>query len=190
MNTQENQVVIFVGRSGCGKGTQADLLQEKLKGKVVYVGTGEYFRSMLKGDSLTATLYREAYEKGELAPNFLITAFLGNTFIEKYTGDENIIFDGVARLQPEADALTEMMVFYKVKNPKVIYIDVSSDWALDKAQKRGRADDKGAKTKDQWFEHQVKPVIEFLKHNPVYTFIHINGEQSIEDVHKEIVSKL
>lgn len=99
MNTQENQVVIFVGRSGCGKGTQADLLQEKLKGKVVYVGTGEYFRSMLKGDSLTATLYREAYEKGEVCPNFLITAFLGNTFIEKYTGDENIIFDGVARLQ-------------------------------------------------------------------------------------------
>lgn len=190
MNTQEKQVIIFVGRSGCGKGTQAELLKQKLQGNTLYVGTGDYFRSLLTKDTLTASLYKEGYEKGDLAPNFFVTTFLGNVFMEKYTGDEHVLFDGVARLQPEADALTEMLTFYKVKNPKVVYLDVSSEWALDKVSKRGRLDDKGAKHKDEWFESQVKPVIHFLENNSLYTFIHINGEQSIEEVHQEILSKL
>lgn len=192
MNNQEQQVIIFVGRSGCGKGTQADLLYKNLSQtrKVISVATGVHFRELLSHDSLTTRLYKEAYTEGKLAPAFLVATFLGNIFLNEYTGVEHMIFDGVGRLQSEAGALTEMFEFYKIKNPKVIFIDVSSAWGLEKTLKRGRIDDHSAKTKDAWFDTQVVPVIETLKANPLYTFIQINGEQTIEEVHAEILSKL
>jgi adenylate kinase len=190
MNTQEQQVIIFVGRSGCGKGTQAELLQKNLSGKTLYVGTGAYFRSVIASENLTGRLYKDAYTRGELAPDFLVTGFLANMFMNQYTGVENLIFDGVARLPQEAVALTEMFDFYQIKKIKILYIDVSPEWTLDKLMKRGRADDKDTAIKTKWFHEQVVPVLEYFKKNPQYEFITINGEQSVADVHQEIISKL
>ena len=58
--------------------------------------------------------------------------------------------------------------------------------------KRGREDD----TQDQisgrmgWFETDVLPALEIYRNDPRYQVLHINGEQSIEAVHAEIVEKL
>ena len=41
-----------------------------------------------------------------------------------------------------------------------------------------------------WFDADVKPAIGYLKENPNFNFIHINGEQTVEQVHAEILSKL
>jgi adenylate kinase family enzyme len=41
-----------------------------------------------------------------------------------------------------------------------------------------------------WYNTDVVPTIEYYKNNPRYKFIQIDGEQSIEDTHKEILSKL
>lgn len=190
MNTQEQQIIIFAGRSGCGKGTQADLLQKNLSGKTLYVGSGVYFRKIIASENLTGRLYKEAYNRGELAPEFLVTAFLANVFMNEYTGTEHMIFDGVARLMQEAKDLTDMFMFYQIKKVKILFIEVSPEWALDKANKRGRTDDKGADIKAKWFEERVQPVLEYLKSNPLYEFITINGEQTIPEVHQEIISKL
>ena len=55
------QTFIFIGRSGCGKGTQAELVQEHLKQidpkrKVLYIQTGAEFREFIKGNSETQKL--------------------------------------------------------------------------------------------------------------------------------------
>ncbi len=190
MNTQVQQIIIFVGRSGCGKGTQAELLQKNLPGKSLYVGTGAYFRKMIAGDTLTGKLYKDAYDRGELAPDFMVTAFLSNVFMNEYTGTENMVFDGVARLKHESEALHEMFVFYGIKKVKVIYLNVTSEWAIDKVSRRGRSDDAGMSVKMQWFEEKVLPGFAYFKQNPLYSFIDINGEQSVEEVHQEIINKL
>ena len=79
------------------------------------------------------------------------------------------------------------------EKPKVIYVDVSVDWAMDKLQKRGRSADnqiEKMKTKMAWFESDVKPALEYLKTNSNFDFIHINGEQTVDEVHQEILSKI
>ncbi len=41
-----------------------------------------------------------------------------------------------------------------------------------------------------WFETDVLPALEIYRNDPRYRVLHINGNQTIEDVHKEIVEKL
>jgi adenylate kinase family enzyme len=58
---------------------------------------------------------------------------------------------------------------------------------------RGRDDDKDESNianKMTWFETEVLPTLEIYKADPRYTILHINGNQSIEEVHKDIVKGL
>ena len=55
------QTFIFIGRSGCGKGTQAELLQKRVKEKdqsseIFYLETGAYFREFLRGEKYSNKL--------------------------------------------------------------------------------------------------------------------------------------
>jgi adenylate kinase family enzyme len=83
------------------------------------------------------------------------------------------------------------MKFYGRIKPFVISMDVSRDWAKDKLLARERGDDKTDQIEKRldWFEKNVKPAMDYFKNNEFYNFININGEQSIEDVNNEIMSK-
>jgi adenylate kinase family enzyme len=57
---------------------------------------------------------------------------------------------------------------------------------------RGRKDDTELKINGRlkWFEKEVLPTIEFFREHRLYEFYEINGEQSVNDIHQEIKSKL
>jgi adenylate kinase family enzyme len=42
----------------------------------------------------------------------------------------------------------------------------------------------------EWFEKDILPIIDVYSRDPRYTFVHIKGEQTVEEVHKEILNKL
>jgi adenylate kinase family enzyme len=70
------QTFIFVGRSGCGKGTQVVLLQEYMKKqdqqrRIFYIETGERFRQFIKEHSLSSRLAAEIYNSGSPQPDFI-----------------------------------------------------------------------------------------------------------------------
>ena len=46
------------------------------------------------------------------------------------------------------------------------------------------------KNRLSWFETEVSPTIEFYKNHPKHTFFDINGEQTLEEVAREIQTKL
>ena len=61
------QTYIFIGRSGCGKGTQAELLKKYLESKkkeVFYLESGTRFREFIFASGHTANLSRALMEKG------------------------------------------------------------------------------------------------------------------------------
>jgi len=203
MNTNTPQTVIFMGRSGSGKGTQAVLLKEYLEksggAKVLHLETGTLFREFITGDSLTARLATKIYQQGSKNYDFLAIDLIVEYFKKNYSGEESIFIDGAPRSELEAVLLDNLLEFYErfdanqFEKPKVIYVDVSVEWAIDKLQKRGRSDDSEVdkmKTKMEWFESDVMPAIEYLKNNKHFDFIHINGEQTIEEVRQEIMNKI
>ncbi len=191
--------VIFIGRSGCGKGTQARLFQNRLNKldadgrKILYIETGENFRHFIRGRSFSAALSKVVYGSDERQPNFLACWMWSNALIEQLDDNMHLIFDGSPRARAEAELLTTAFRFYKREMPVVIHINVSREWSEEKLLARGRSDDVSLEKIDKrldWFDRDVIPAINYIKSDPFYRYIEVDGEQSIEKVHSDIVAAL
>ncbi len=195
------QTFIFIGRSGCGKGTQADLLQKLLKEKesqngtqreIFYLETGANFRQFIKGEKYSNRLADTIYKKGDRQSDFLAIWMWADVMLDSFKGTEHLFFDGIARSLPEATTFTTAMDFYN-RDVVVIYLNVSRKWSEARLFSRGRADDinkEEVKKRLDWFDKDSLPVVDYFNVHKRYTLLDVNGEQSIEDVHKEIVQKL
>ncbi|MBX4206207.1 nucleoside monophosphate kinase [Candidatus Parcubacteria bacterium] len=181
--------VIFIGRSGCGKGTQAGLLKDRIhrqdegKSPILYVETGEHFRNFIRGTSFSSTLSQEIYGRDERQPDFLAGWMWANLLIQEMGPGMHIVFDGAPRAVSEAELLTTALTFYKRERPVVIH--------EERLLARGRSDDRTLAKIDKrldWFDKDVLPAIEYFKRDPYYRFIEVDGEQTIEGVHRDIIA--
>lgn len=191
------QTFIFIGRSGCGKGTQAELLQKLLEEKdpnreIFYLETGAFFREFIKGEKYSNKLADKIYKNDERQPDFLAIHIWAHILLEKFKGTEHLFLDGITRSKPEAMAFTTAMEFYNRK-VTIVYLNVSRGWSEGRLLARGRPDDKSVesiKKRLDWFDKDSYPAVEYFKSNDRYNVLDINGEQTISEVHKEIAQKL
>jgi adenylate kinase family enzyme len=194
---KNKQFFILLGRSGSGKGTQAALLVSKLEEsgveKVLHLTTGGGFREFIQSGGYVANLAKSVNDTGALQPEFLAVWSWSNMFINKLQGGETVILDGAPRKPFEASVLHSAISFFGYHKPVVIYLDVSEHGSRDHLKSRGREDDKREEdvtNRMNWFESEVLPTVDVYLHDPRYKFLHINGNQPIEAVHKEIMEKL
>lgn len=191
------ETFIFIGRSGCGKGTQAELLMEKLrelsKRPVFHLETGAMFRDFAAGDSYSSQLAKMIMDRGERQPDFLAVWMWSHLLVKNLVEEEHLVLDGTPRSLAEAVTLDTAMKFYSRERPKVIYLNISPDSSVNRLTSRDRKDDRSVANiakKLAWFETSVMPAIEYYKNHADYDFIEVNGEGTIEDIHAEIQSKL
>jgi adenylate kinase family enzyme len=192
----QQRVIIFIGQSGAGKGTQVALVEEKLKAldaqtPVIHLETGKKFRELIAGPTYTGHKTKSFIEGGILAPSFLAIHIWTHELIERYDGVSHMIVDGIPRTAIEVPIILSAATFYGWQ-PDVIFIDVGDEWAYDKLINRGRDDDKDIEIKKRinWFHNSTLPAIEILKKDPVINFHQVNGEQTIEKVHDDICTAL
>ncbi len=189
---------ILTGRSGCGKGTQAKILEELLKTHtpqtpIFHLETGARFREFIKGNLFSNKLANEVSKRGDRQPDFLAIWNWSHLMVEQITGAEHIIIDGTPRSNEEAMVLDSAMTFYRREQPIVIHLDVSRDWSYKhieaRAKAEGRVDDQSPEEINRrldWFETDVARAIKFYEQSRGYKYIRINGEQSVEQVAEEI----
>lgn len=191
------QVYIFIGHSGCGKGTQAKLLEEKLRSAdpacgVFYLETGKRFRELIEFGSYTAEKAKRMMEEGKLPPPFLGIHAWAHAFITEYDGTSHVVIDGTPRVPDEVPVLLSAAQFYGW-HPHVLFLEVTDEWASAKMRNRGRSDDRDEHDvwgRIQWYHESVIPTIELLRQSPLVTFHAIHGEQTIEQVHQNICEEL
>jgi len=188
---------IFFGRSGSGKGTQAKLLKEYLEKadhhrRVLYIETGDRIREFMYQTGYTSSLVKGIIDHGGLLPEFLPIWIWTDYLIRNYTGKEHLILDGLSRRVSEAPVLDSALKFYKCEKLYVVLLDVSREWSKERLMARKRKDDtaRDIEARLDWYDTNVVSTMDFFKKNPSYKFLTINGEQSIEEVQKEIVSKI
>ena len=188
--------IVFIGRSGCGKGTQADLLKnriaklDKAKRQILYVETGDRFRKFIRDKGYSSELSKKLYEKDERQPDFMACFMWGTMLVEELGPNMHLMFDGAPRSHAEALLMTTALKFYERLKPTIIYLRVGRKWAEERLLSRGRQDDRTLvkiNKRLDWFEADTWPAIEYFKTNNFYKFIEVNGEQSIEGVHREII---
>jgi len=191
--------IIFFGKSGAGKGTQAALLLktfERLdaKNKTIYVETGQRFRNFMEtSQSFVAGKIKEVLSVGKFLPPFLpIWTWTQSLIDDLKTGNEHLIFDGVCRQLEEAPLLDDALQFLGRGRPFVILLDVHHEEATKRLLKRGRYDDKHEKIAERLraFEKGAVPAIEHFKKSPNVKFVHVNGDQSIEKVHEDVLKAI
>lgn len=198
MNKQLN-AYIFIGRSGCGKGTQAEVLMNELKAngqlgenRLFYIETGDKFREFIKGTNYSNRLSQTVMSLGRRQPDFLAIWNWAHILIENLIGNEWLVFDGTPRSLIEAKVLDTAFNFYGYNQKHIFYIDVSREETKKRLLARGRADDTSADIDKRldWFDNDVLPAVEYYEQNQEYFFHRLNGEQEVEKVSQDLLASL
>jgi adenylate kinase len=190
--------LIFIGRSGAGKGTQAGLMKKFLekrdgKGSVFYIYTGEHLRALIKDNPKleTSKLVDEKVMKdGNKAPDFMAIWAWAKDLIYSAKPHQHIIFDGSPRTILEARAMDEALEFYERKNVKPILINVSPEEARKRMLARRRKDDteKQIKNRLAYYEKYVAPAVEYYLYESKNGLIVIDGNShDIMKIHNAIL---
>lgn len=188
---------ILLGRSGCGKGTQAKLLIKHLQdnnlGETLYIYTGERLRTFAeKEKTLAARLAKSKMKEGGLLPSFLAVWLWSGALIEGINKNNNAVMDGSPRTLLEAMMTDDAMEFYGRNRVIPIFLETSEEWSTRRLLGRGRSDDsfESIKKRMAYFEKDVIQAIDYYEKKSKHKLIKINGEQSAEEVHKEILEKV
>ena len=190
---------IFYGKAGSGKGTQALELKKHLEStgkKVLYIETGALFRQFVESnDSFAAKRTSEVINSGQLMPAFFPVYLWAHELIRNYTGTEDIIFDGVARILDEAPIIASAIEFFKIDKTFVFHIAITDESAITRLQSRGqgRADDASiTKIKERLalYQKDTVPVIDYFKKREHVQFFEIDGEPEVAAVTSEIIKAL
>lgn len=194
-NNKENKskIIILVGRSGSGKGTQGQFIKAFLEknfpeNEMHYLSTGEEMRRIMKQSSYTAQLSRDAVNEGKLQPVFFSVYVWAKYLMEHVHGNDNIIFDGVPRRKEEAKILHSAVKFYNWEKPVVINIEVSEEECIRRMVERKRDDDnvENFKKKMDWYKMEVEPMLEWYSESNLYNYVKIHGEDTPENISHHI----
>jgi len=192
------QTFVFFGIVGSGKGTQVKLLMDFLKSKdgkeCVYIGTGDIFRKIVESseNNPDTLIVKELLESGRLISDEMTNKLVSGAMESQLSQDKHAVFDGYPRTVPQSKFFEEKIEFYERKNVKIIYIELSEAEAMKRNILRGRTDDttEGLTKRFSEYVNNVVPAMNYFKGKTSYTIYTINGEQTIENVHKDIIKAL
>lgn len=112
--------LIFLGAPGAGKGTQAEIVCDKLG--IPAISTGNMLREAVKNGTPAGLAAKECMDKGDLVPDEIVIGILKDR-IAKDDCKKGFILDGFPRTVEQAEALEKM----GVKIDKVIEISVPDE---------------------------------------------------------------
>ena len=110
---------VFLGPPGAGKGTQADLIAEKLG--IPHIATGDMLREEVARGTELGRKAEAIMEAGDLVPDDLVIAMLA----KRLEGADGFILDGFPRTERQAHALDELLGERSLD--RVVYLDVPDE---------------------------------------------------------------
>jgi len=205
-------ILVFLGKPGSGKGTQATLLSKKLK--IPAISMGELLRKIEKENSPLGKFVKKRIDKGLLMPDEITFKILKKR-LQRKDCRKGFIIDGFPRTVSQAEMLEKIK-----KVDKVIYIDVPDKVIVKRLSSRRecscgavynmitnppkndeicdfcgkklyiRNDDKPETVKKRLnvYNKQTKPLIDFYKKKKLLA--KVNGNQEIKKIFKDIMKIL
>lgn len=179
--------LIILGRTGSGKGTQAEILKRKYGFYVIE--TGALVRSFCEMPTAFAKKIKVWSEAGNLVPWWL-ALYLWIKELIKLPEDANLIFDGAPRDLAQVRVFDEILEWFDRKHVLVIHLDVSAKETRQRLLLRKRADDSEESIARRFSVYEEFVTLVVRHYQEKNQLVNINGEQSVEDVAREIEKKL
>jgi adenylate kinase len=210
--------LVLLGGPGSGKGTQAELLQERLG--ITHVASGDLFRTNIKQQTELGVLAKTFMDRGELVPDDVTIAMIRERLAHPDT-DEGVLFDGFPRTIAQARALKELLSELGRALDRVIYLAVSDEEIVRRLSGRlicrecqvpfhkdfspfencpydkcegehlyQREDDKPetVRARLKVFHQQTSPLIEFYEQEGLLS--RVRGEGNVEEIFELILEAL
>ena len=212
-------IIILLGPPGSGKGTQAKLLREKLGFDHFSVGSAlrekatkkgftpekiekEMYEGVLLPGPIVVDLWMDIFEEAKKdfkgliidgTPRRVREAEMLDQALEWYEWDKDIkvLFINLSE-QDATDRLLKRRVCVDCKKNIPFVGDFKTMEKCDecggKLVKREDDEPKDIEKRFEWYKTDVLPTIDYYRQKG--NLIEIDGNQSIEEVHKEIMSEL
>ena len=117
------KIIVLMGAPGAGKGTQARLLQERLR--LPQISTGDIFRALKNAQTPLAQEVREIMERGQLVPDELTIRLVKERTAQPDCRN-GYILDGFPRTPAQAASLEKLAV-EQGNNIVAVQIDVPGE---------------------------------------------------------------
>ncbi|MDH5243216.1 MAG: adenylate kinase [Chloroflexota bacterium] len=133
-------VVVLLGAPGAGKGTQADVLAQRLG--VPHVATGDLFRAAVRDGSPIGLEARRHMERGQLVPDEITIRML-LARLEQDDAKGGVILDGFPRNRAQAEALDVALAERGMGVDRAVSIQVETDELVRRLSGRWVCRDEG-----------------------------------------------
>jgi adenylate kinase len=210
--------IVLLGPPGAGKGTQAQVISEKMG--LPHISSGDIFRENLKGQTELGKLAKGFMERGELVPDDVTIAMIQER-LSRADCQPGALLDGFPRTPAQAEALAVMLADFKGQVKAVPYIAVPENvlverltgrWTcrvqghvyhekfnppkqsgvcdIDGSELYQRDDDKAETVarRIRVYLEQTMPLIEYYQQAGL--LVEVDGTQSIEKVSEKLMFEL
>jgi len=188
--------VVFFGPEGSGKGTQAKLLSEKLNLSILT--SGDLVRDAADNDKgIIGEVCRQALTEGKYVADSEMFV-LWKHRLKQDDAMGGWIMDGFPRNVEQAQFLDDKIDKYGYRVEKVIYLNLSEEESMRRLIKRARPITPGStelhdsperiKSRLAIYKEGEKDVLNYYRKKGV--LIEINADNSIEEVHADILAKV
>jgi adenylate kinase len=116
--------IVLLGPPGAGKGTQGEILSDKLG--IPKLATGDVLREAIRQGTKRGLEAKAFMERGDLVPDEVILAIMREA-ITKPEATRGVILDGVVRTVPQAEGLEQVLEDIGRTVDIVLMFDVSED---------------------------------------------------------------
>ena len=183
--------IILLGPPGCGKGTQAKLLENERN--LQQISTGDMLRQEVADGTELGQEAKKFMNAGQLVPDEVMIGMIRNRLKRGDLGS-GFILDGFPRTVEQAQGLGTMLGELNLSVDRVLYLKVPKEMVVDRLLKRaeieGRADDnkETIEKRMEVYLQQTMPVVEWYQQQSL--LLELDGGKTIDEVSADIRGNL
>ncbi len=180
--------VILIGPPGVGKGTQAELMRDRLG--LVHLSSGEIFRQEMQAETDLGLLAKRYMDEGRLVPNGVTIQMMAKRLRKEEVRHQGFILDGYPRTVRQAEALDEDLKSMDQSITGVVSLKAPEEVVVARLAGRGRNDDDEDTVKRRMlvFYEETEPVVSYYRTKGLLR--EVNANQAVDAVFREITDAL